>query len=107
MDVAEPLDVGEDLVGAGPADGAGGLEGVADQHDAGAAIAGVGIEIDGADLDVAGNGERAGDALQPRQRRMSASRPARGETRAARDRRTRDRRTDWRASRAPIGNSVR
>ena len=39
MDVAEPLDVGEHLVGAGAGDGAGGLEGVADQHDAGLEMA--------------------------------------------------------------------
>ena len=38
MDVAEPLDVGEDLVGAGAGDRAGGLEGVADQDDAGLAM---------------------------------------------------------------------
>ena len=53
MYVAQPLDVGEDLIGAGAADGAGGLEGVADQHDAGLEVAGVEIEIAGADFHLA------------------------------------------------------
>src|SRR5581483_6627342 len=69
VDVAESFDVGEDLVGAGAADGACGLAGIANQHDAGAAVAGVGAEIDGANPDVAGYGERSGDALQSRQGR--------------------------------------
>jgi hypothetical protein len=40
MDVAEPLDVGDDLVDAGPPlSGAGGFKAVADQNDAGLAMA--------------------------------------------------------------------
>ena len=41
MRVAQPLDVGEDLVGAGAADRAGDLEGLAGQHVAGLELAGV------------------------------------------------------------------
>ena len=51
VDVAEPFDVGEHLVGAGPGGGAGGREGIADQYDAGLPIAGGDIEIGGPDLD--------------------------------------------------------
>ena len=35
MDIAEPFDVGEHLVGPGTGDRAGGLKGVADQDDSG------------------------------------------------------------------------
>ena len=55
MDVAELLDVGEHLVGAGAGDRAGGRKGVADQDDAGLAIARRDVEIGRPDLDVAGN----------------------------------------------------
>src|SRR5580700_2845944 len=44
MDVAEPLDVREYLVGAGSADWAGGFKGIANQHDAGLAMARADIE---------------------------------------------------------------
>src|SRR4029450_13531421 len=55
MDVAELGDVGEHLVGAGTGNRAGGRKGVADQNEAGLAIAGGDINIGGPDLDVAGD----------------------------------------------------
>jgi len=67
VDVAEPLDVGEDLVGARAGDGAGGFEGVADQDDARPQVAAVDVEIRRPNLDLAGNRERAGDVMEPRQ----------------------------------------
>src|SRR3954464_6300503 len=67
MDVAEPLDVRENLVGTGAGDGAGGPEGVADEDDAGLLIAGVAVEVGRADLDVACYSKFAHDPLQPRQ----------------------------------------
>jgi len=67
VDVAEPLDVGEDLVAAGAGDRAGGREGIAHQHEARLAACVVLIEIDRADLQLAGNIERTGDALEPGQ----------------------------------------
>ena len=65
MHIAESLDVGEHLVGSGPGHRAGGLEGVADQNDAGLAIMGADIEIGGPDLDIAAHVERADDPVQP------------------------------------------
>ena len=62
MDIAEPLDVGEDLVGTGPGDGAGGLEGVADQNNAGAAMTRVDVKIGWPDFDLAGYCELASDS---------------------------------------------
>lgn len=53
MRVAEPLDIGEDLVGAGPAHRAGGLKGISDQDQAGAAIAFVDIEVGGPNFHLA------------------------------------------------------
>jgi len=68
VDVAEPLNVSEDLVGAGPGNRTGRGKGVADQDEAGAAIARADGEIGGADLDLARNRELAGNLRQPRQR---------------------------------------
>ena len=98
MDVAEPLDVGEHLVGAGSGDRAGGLEGVADQHDTGLAMARADIEIGRPDLDVAGNRELAGEPAKPRQRGVQRRGRRAAHFAAARDRRTGDRRTGWPAS---------
>ena len=55
MDVAELGDVGEHLVGAGTGNRAGVRKGVADQDDAGLAIAGGDVEIGRPDLDVSGD----------------------------------------------------
>ena len=68
MDVAQPFDVGEYLVGPGPRDRTTRLEGVADQNHAGLAMSGTDIEVGGPDPDLAGNLEIAGDAAKPRQR---------------------------------------
>ena len=65
MDVAEPFDVREHLVGAGPGHRTGGLKGVADQHHAGLAITRADIEIGRPDLDVARDLEFAGDPAKP------------------------------------------
>ena len=62
MDVAELGDVGEHLVGAGAGNRAGRRKGVADQDDAGLAIAGGDVDVGRPDLDVAGNGVFPGDA---------------------------------------------
>ena len=67
MDVAEPLDVGEDLVGAGARDGAGGAEGIPDQHHARHADAAVDHEVGRPNLDLAGDSVIAGDPPQARQ----------------------------------------
>ena len=67
VDVAEPLDVGEDLVAAGAGDGTGGREGISDQHDSRLAARVVHVEIDRADLQLTGDVEGAGDALEPGQ----------------------------------------
>lgn len=61
MDIAELGNVREHLVGAGTGDGAGDREGIADQDDAWPPIIGADIEIGRSHLDVAGNGEFAGD----------------------------------------------
>lgn len=68
MDVAEPLDVRKNLVGSGYR--AGGLECVADQNHTGLAVARTDIEVGRPYPDVAGDFEIAGDAPQPRHRRI-------------------------------------
>ena len=97
MDVAEPLDVGEHLVGAGSGDRAGGLEGVADQNDAGLAMAVLTYRSAGRIL----TSPVTSNSPVIRRSRGSAAFivcAGRGASAAARDRRSRDRRTDWRAS---------
>src|SRR6266567_2882615 len=67
MDIAEPLDVGEHLVGTGPGDGAGGCKGVAGQNDAGAAMTGVDVKIGWPDFNLTRYRELACDPREPRQ----------------------------------------
>ena len=67
MDVAEPLNVSEDLVGAGPGNRTGRGKGVA-VDEACAAIARADGEIGGADFDLTRNRELAGNLRQPQQR---------------------------------------